>query len=75
MTSQRAVVYLDPSMVDELDTLAAICGLRQKGRLIGHLVDAALDPYRPTIIAAQRARVEVEKRGRLVDPAKTAAHP
>ena len=75
MTSQRAVVYLDQSIVDELDTLSAICGLRQKSRLIGHLIDAALDPYRPAILAAQRARLEVVSRGRWADPPKTAAHP
>lgn len=68
--SRRAVVYLDQSMIDELETLSAICGLRQKSRLIAHLLNAALDSYRPAILAAQRARLEVVSRGHWVDPAR-----
>lgn len=62
--SRRSHIWLEQSLDDELETLLAIVGMKQKSRLIAHLLDAALAPYRPAIIEAQRARQAVERRER-----------
>ncbi len=61
---RRAVVYIEPTLDDELDILLGVVGLKQKSRLICHLLDAALRPYRRAILEAQRARVTLDPKSR-----------
>jgi hypothetical protein len=73
--SRRVQLFIPAPLDDELHTLADVVGVRQWSRLVIHLLDRAIEPYRPAILAAQRARQIAESQGVPCGPASPSPSP